>query len=203
MSITHGYCSLAEMKQWLTPPGQSFSDDASDNSVLETIIEAASRFIDGETCRYFYKNSTDEVRYFTAWNNSVNVGDLVSITTLYTDEGLRTYPTLWATTDYDLYPYNAALDGEPYHIIRPAVNGVQMFYDGLEKGVKLTGVFGFPSVPAAIKEACLLISLGAYKRRFGENLSSISTLTAGGVMITPQDVPGLAWSKINLYRKRR
>jgi len=203
MTISHGYCTLSELQQWLTPPGQTFSSDPADNSVLETIIEASSRFIDGECCRYFYKNSADETRYFTAMENAVEVGDLVSITTLTTDEGLRTYPTTWATTDYDLYPYNAVLDGKPYGKLTIAVNGMQVFPNALPKGVKIVGVFGWPSVPTAIKEACLLISLGVYKRRFGENISSIATMTTGGVMITPQDVPSVAWSKLNPFRRRR
>ena len=203
MTITHGYCSLSELQQWLTPPGQTFSQDTADNSVLETIIEAASRFIDGETCRYFWKNSTDETRYFTAKEDEVETGDLVSVTMLKTDGGLRDYSTTWAATDYDLYPFNAALDGKPYSVIRMAVNGAQGFPDGLAKGVKVTGVFGWPSVPVAIKESCLLISMSIYKRRFGENLSAVTTMTAGGVMITPQDIPSAAWAKLGPYRKRR
>lgn len=203
MTISNGYCSLSDLKQWLTPPGQTFSSDTSDDIVLDTIIESASRFIDGECCRYFYKNTADETRYFTALNNAVEVGDLVSITTLSTDEGLRTYPTTWLTTDYDLYPYNASIDSKPYSQIRIAVNGSQIFPEGLARGVKVIGVFGWPSVPTAIKEACLLISVGVYKRRFGENISSVATLTAGGVMVTPQDVPSIAWAKLSPFRKRR
>jgi hypothetical protein len=43
-----------------------------------------------------------------------------------------------------------------------------------------------------IVNACLQIVTTLYGRRFGENMSGVATITAAGVVITPQDVPGLA-----------
>lgn len=203
MTITNGYCTLSEFKQWLTAAGQTISADVGDDSVIESIIEASSRFIDGECSRYFYKNATDETRYYTATDSTyVRPDDLVSITALYTDDGSREYSNTWTTDDYDLWPYNAALDGRPYVQIVRSPYSDYAFPAGTAKGVKVTGVFGWPSIPAQIKEACVMISLSTYKRRFGENLSSVSTVTGGGVVITPQDVPAGAWAKINPFRRR-
>ena len=202
MAITNGYCTLAEFKAFLIPPGQTFSTDTADDAVLEMIVEGASRFIDGECARHFYKDSTDATRYYTANDSEhVRVDDLVSVTTLAIDEGLRTYPTTWETTDFDLWPYNAAADGRPYVQIIRAVNGNEWFMT-YPMGVKITGKFGWPSVPTQIKEACLVIASAAKSRRYGENLSSVTTITAGGVTIAPQDVPAIAWQKINPFRKR-
>ena len=52
-----------------------------------------------------------------------------------------------------------------------------------------------------IKQASLALAQSIYKRRFGENLNSISTITAGGVVITPQDVPGITALAIKKYRR--
>jgi hypothetical protein len=203
MTITNGYCTLSEFKQWLTAAGQTISADVGDDSVIESIIEASSRFIDGECVRHFYKSSADETRYYTATESTyVRPDDLVSVTTIYTDDGSREYADTWTTDDFDLWPYNAAADGRPYVKIVTAPYSNYWFYPGVAKGVKITGIFGWPSVPEPIREACILITLSTYKRRFGENLSSVSTVTGGGVVITPQDVPAGAWAKINPYRRR-
>lgn len=43
-----------------------------------------------------------------------------------------------------------------------------------------------------IVEACCEIASSVYKRRAGENMESSSIITAGGLVITPRDVPDLA-----------
>ena len=43
-----------------------------------------------------------------------------------------------------------------------------------------------------VKEAVLSIATSVYKRRFGENQSSDTIITAGGIVITPRDMPGMA-----------
>ena len=203
MTITNGYCTLSEFKQFITPPDQTLAADIGDDSVIEMLIESSSRFIDGECVRHFYKSSADETRYYTADDTSYcRVDDLVSVTALYTDDGSREYADTWTTDDYDLWPYNASADGRPYVQIVQAPYSNYWFPAGTAKGVKVTGIFGYPSVPTQIKDAYLIITLSAYKRRYGENLSSVSTVTAGGVIITPQDVPAGAWAKLNPFRRR-
>ena len=45
MAITNGYATLAEFKLWINTQ----TDNTNDDAVIEDIIEAVSRFIDGET----------------------------------------------------------------------------------------------------------------------------------------------------------
>jgi len=52
-----------------------------------------------------------------------------------------------------------------------------------------------------IVNATLEIASSIYKRRTGENATSTSVLTSGGVIITPRDVPDLAASVIRTYRR--
>ena len=110
MAITNGYCTAAELKSWLG------ITDATDDTILEVAIESVSRWIDDYCWRRFYKNTEDETRYYTAPSSYyLHTDDIVSITTLKTDDdGDRTYETTWATTDYDLIPYNATVLGVPY-----------------------------------------------------------------------------------------
>src|SRR5688500_13366975 len=84
--------------------------DTTDDAKLLRILEAVSRDIDVYCARRFYVES--RTRYYTARHGArLRVDDLLSVTTLETDEdGDRVYETSWATTDYDLEPYNALLE---------------------------------------------------------------------------------------------
>jgi len=134
--------------------------DDQDDALLESVIEAVSRFIDQQTWRRFY--STNETRYYTAQESGViEVDDITSVDALKTDSGAdRTYATTWQTTDYDLMPANAALNGEPYTEIHTTPNGDYAFPIGLVKGVEIKGDFGFidsaADTPSGIVEATTL-----------------------------------------------
>lgn len=186
MTITNGYTTLAAIK---TQKDIS-SVDAADDSLIERIIEGASRYIDNATGRRFYTTTNDETRTFTAVNGRrCYVDDLISITTLKTDDiGSRTYPTTWATTDYDLLPANAALVGWPYMYLE-AVDFGRYSFPQYRKGVQIVGKFGFPACPADVELACRLIAINIYSNRFGQSNQGAATVTGAGVVITPSDIP--------------
>jgi len=52
-----------------------------------------------------------------------------------------------------------------------------------------------------IVECCLEICNSIYKRRTGENVTASSILTAGGVMVTPRDIPDVAAAIIRSYAR--
>lgn len=163
MAITNGYCTLAEVKARL---GIETADTA-DDTKLENMIEGISRALDELCCRRFYSDGSDATRYFTAEiSEAVDPGDMVALTTLATDDnGDRTYENTWAPTDYDLEPYNAALDSKPYTEIAVTPQGVYSFPSGIKKGVKIIGKWGWPSTPESINEACLLLTEKLFKRK--------------------------------------
>jgi len=201
MTITNGYTTLNEFKAFALPEGSS---DSADDAVIEAIIDGVSRVIDDQTCRRFWKDSTDVTRYFTARAaDLLEVPDLVSVTSLATDDGLRTYATTWAVTDYDLMPFNAAADNQPYRRIAITPNGLNVFPANRQKGVKLVGKFGWPAVPDPIETACKIAAKSIYHSRFGQNENAVSTITGAGVVITPKDFPAECWTMINPYRMRR
>lgn len=161
MAITNGYATLAELKTRLG------ITDTDDDSVLEAVIEATSRLIDGYCKRRFYTTAADETRYFTATSSGeVFVDDLLSVTSIATDaSGDRTYGTTWATTDYDLDPINAALDGRAYTHVRTRYSGANTF-PSYAQAVKIVGKFGYSSTtPDVVNEACLIQAARLFKRR--------------------------------------
>lgn len=152
MAITNGYATLAAAKSRLDISGTSY------DTILETIITAVSRAIDDYCGRRFY--AATETRYFTPVSTThLQVDDLLSITTLKTDEdGDRAYEVTWASTDYDLEPYNAQLESQPkpYTRVVVAPEGRYGFPRGLAKAVEIAGSFGYASTtPPVIGEACM------------------------------------------------
>ena len=154
---TNLYLTVAEFKGRLDSVSTTWND--TESTALERILESVSRNIDRFCGRHFYKTATATSRYFTAEDGAyLCVDDLVSIDTsgLTTDEdGDRTYETTWATTDYDLWPFNAAAMNEPYTELRVAPQGANSF-PTVAKGVKVTGCWGWPAVPAEVTEATFL-----------------------------------------------
>ena len=159
MPVTNGYATKEEIKAELGVP------DAQDDSVIEQCIEAASRLID-ETCGRVFYQEVAQTRYYTAEDGDLLfVDDLVSVTSLATDDtGDRTYGTTWLTTDYDLEPDNAALRGKPYGWIRLSPAGNRAFPTA-RRGVKLIGTFGWPAVPPMVKRAARIQAARLFKRK--------------------------------------
>jgi hypothetical protein len=198
--ITNGYIEIDDFKAYAIPEATA---DTADDATIESIIEAASRFLDGQTGRRFWKNTVDETRYYTAeFFDKVFTDDIVSITALATDESdSRTYSDNWTTADYDLLPYNAALHGIPYTSIEIR-NGGSFFFPLYRKAIRITGVFGYPAVPDDIKNACADVAKSIYQRRFGQNANAASVITGAGVVVTPRDVTDTAKFAIQKYRRR-
>lgn len=192
MTIANGYCTIAEFKAQLYEG--TTSTNANDDTVIEDLIEAASRYIDNQTGRRFYANSNDETRYYKATSSGrIFTDDIVSVTTLKIDLDIdRSYETTLAATDYDLCPLNAALNGEPYtYIERPPLG--QYPYPSHNKSVQIIGKFGYSSTtPDDIKQACLAISMSLYQSRRGVGVEGVAQITGAGVVITPKDVPQFA-----------
>lgn len=160
--MTALYVDPDEVKATLVLTGTTFADDDVDSACA-----AASEGIDLELGRTFGKDSEDVTRVYTARDpRLLKVNDLVEITTLKTDEdGDGTYEITWATTDYYLEPLNAALDDEPYTTLRVHPLGVNRFPLRYPKAVQIVGKFGWPSVPAGVKEAAGLIASQLIQRK--------------------------------------
>jgi hypothetical protein len=170
MTIVRGYSTLntAKTRQGIR--------DIIDDPTLEMVITAVSRLIDDYCQRRFWSATETRVysapgapypyytvagpTFFTAARPTrIFIDDVLSVSALSTDDnGDRTYPTIWATTDYDLYPLNAAssdFGAQPYWEIRSSPLGNYRF-PFTAQGIKVTGVFGYSTTtPPVVEEACL------------------------------------------------
>ena len=159
MAITNGYCSLAEVK------ASARITDSVDDTLLELAVESASRLIDSYTQRYFYNGGT-ATRLFVPQDSYVTeIDDLVSLTTLQTSDG-DSFDTTWASKDYQLEPLNGIVDGltgYPATRVRAVDDFLFNVLDG-EATVRITGVWGWSSVPTAIKQATIIQAARIFKR---------------------------------------
>lgn len=162
MAITNGYATLNQVKAALR------ITDAVDDSLLEMAIESASRAIDGHAGRYFYSSGT-ATRIYAADDALICQTDDIAGTaiTLVTDpDADGTWADTWQPIDYQLEPVNGVSDGltVPYTRIRATENYNFPVLNGGEALVKVTAVFGWPSVPTAITQACVIQSSRIFKR---------------------------------------
>ena len=165
MAITDGYATLSDVKAALR------ITDNVDDSLLEISIEAASREIDG-WCERVFTSSTATRIYRPTDVFSVDVDDLQSITTLKTDsDGDGVFDVTWEATDYQLNPLNGLAGGisTPYTQVRAIGEYLFPIYEprnvnSNEASVEIAGVWGWPSVPTAVKQACIILSMRQFKR---------------------------------------
>jgi hypothetical protein len=168
MAITNGYATLADVK------AAARITDNIDDALLEIAIESSSRDLDAYTERVFYSTGgTPVVRVYIPQDiYLVETDDIISVTTLKSDStGNGTFDITWASTDFQLEPLNGRAGGidTPATRIRAIGEYLWPVYEprnvnSNQASVQVTGVFGFASVPIAIKQATILAALRAYKR---------------------------------------
>ncbi len=168
MAIVNGYATLSDVK------AAARITDTIDDGLLEIAIESSSRDIDAYTERVFYSTGATAVArvYIPQDIYLVETDDIISVTTLKSDStGNGTFDVTWAASDYQLEPLNGRAGGidTPATRIRAIGDYLWPVYEprnvnSNQASVQVTGVFGFASIPAAIKQATILASLRAYKR---------------------------------------
>jgi hypothetical protein len=168
LAIVNGYATLADVK------AAARITDTIDDGLLEIAIESSSRDIDAYTERVFFSTGATAVArvYIPQDIYLVETDDIISVTTLKSDStGNGTFDITWASTDFQLEPLNGRAGGidTPATRIRAIGEYLWPVYEprnvnSNQASVQVTGVFGFASIPSAIKQATILASLRAYKR---------------------------------------
>lgn len=157
------YATSAELKSTLELTGETFAD-----ADVALALTAASRGIDNLTGRRFYADAdANKVRHYSPSDKKLLlIDDLVTLTTLLTDPGGDgTFEDTWAlNTDFVLEPLNASTDSQPWTMISKHPSGKFSFPTSYPRSVKLTGKFGWPAVPEAIKEATLILASKLMRR---------------------------------------
>lgn len=160
---TNGYADTTDLKARVGATGTSL------DSLFDQVILAASRQIDAMTNDSFVA-VTAGTKYLTAtWSDYLELppGGLRTVTSLKTDEdGDRVYEVTWATTDYDLEPFDAAnqIPPRPYRTIRLTPDGLNEF-PTIRRSVEIVGNWGWATVPDAVEEACLILATRLYERK--------------------------------------
>ena len=147
------YATLAQVKAALR------ITDSVDDTLLEMARVSASDLVDGYTGRTFTTSGT-VTRVFAPSDDYVLqtddiAGTALTITSSTGADGV--FDTTWKTTDYQLEPLNGVSNGQavPYTRIR-AIQDYLWPVAGGEATVRVTGVYGFPSIPLVITQATVL-----------------------------------------------
>ncbi len=198
MAITNGYATLAQVKAALR------ITDNVDDTLLEMAVESASRAIDGHAMRSFYSAGTATRLYAADDWETVWIDDLAGTAiTLVTDpDDNGSWSITWKPTDYQLEPLNGISDGLqiPYTRIR-AVKDYALPTKSDKALVKVTGVFGWASVPNAITQACVIQSLRIFKR-LDSALGVAGFGELGAIQVTRDLDPDVA-QLVSPYRRMR
>ena len=178
--------------------------DSTDDTALQNVLDATDTLIDLHCDRKTGFGTASETRYYTAEDYQyVLTDDLVSVTTLQTDDDANgTYETTWTSgTDFVLAPVNSALDGFPYTEIDTSVSWPRNFPKDVYIGVKVVGVFGFPTVPAAVVQA-EIIQAGAVWSSRTSPFGVIGSADLGGILRQTRALHPEAALILEPYRKR-
>jgi hypothetical protein len=164
VAITDGYITLAGLKTYLK------IDDAVEDTLLEQIVESASRSIDRIANRRFYLDSTASARTYRPIGNLRVITDDIGSTSgliLKTDPDANgNYQTTFTlNTDYIVEPTNALAKNRPVNyltIVGPTAMSLPVNY---WPQVQVTARWGWPSVPDDIEQATYILSADLYKRK--------------------------------------
>lgn len=139
--------AYATVEQYRALTGKT--DTSADAQIAIDLI-AISRYLDGKLGRFFTQESTSRIYRPDVSSDALITDDIVSVSELAFETSSGTYG--YATTNYDLLPYNAPLGPEPrpYTMIRLTAGTFPQ-----KAKVRVTGVFGWPNVPDAIQRATI------------------------------------------------
>lgn len=150
MPIGDPYVSSADLKKAISiDAGETYAD-----ADIDRALAAASAAVEELTNRRtFWKDETPTTRVFTATSAQfVRIDDLVSVDSV-TSDGT-------AVTDYVTEPLNANADGQPYSWL----SADRPLFDCGRGKISVTGVFGWPEVPAQVEQMVAILASKLLRR---------------------------------------
>lgn len=161
------YCTVEELKSRLGIA------DTSDDFEVTLAVQAACRSIDEICGRYFWRG-TDTRTYVPYSLYELRVDDLVSVSTFKVDfDGDGVYEQTWTQgTDFDLTVspghYNTTALGETWPYTGVVTINTSKYFPFVwplshRNRVQVVGVFGWPSVPLAVKQAALIAAADIFR----------------------------------------
>lgn len=198
------YVSADELKSWVQVPGDA------KRPVIEEVCEATTRAIDEWCQRHFWQDGTSGApvaRTFQACSpGRLDLGEFNDLTdvaapAVATDPaGDGTFEAVWAASDFQLFPFNRPT-GRPYTAILATAGRVFPGHSGTGRRdrVRVTGVWGWPSVPAPVKQAAKIKAARIFTRMQSPNgIAGLDNF--GPVRISRSEDPDVA-SLLEPYRR--
>jgi len=198
LAITNGYCTLADVKAALR------ITDTIDDTLIESSVNSASRMIDQYCNRNFYSGSAGEVRYYKANDGFVCwIDDAQTITEIKTSStDPLIFDTTWESGDYQVLPANRWANGAYYPITGITATDNYLFPVWADMAlVKVTGTFGWASVPDSIKFATIIQASRLFKRL--ESPLGVAGVSDMGIMRVGSNIDGDVAQLINPFRLLR
>lgn len=163
MALGDPYVSVSQFKVYLG------IGDVVDDTAVTDAVTSVSREIEKFCGRQFNDAGSATARVFRPDHAGLcQVDDFSTVTGLVVatdggDDG--TYETTWAASSYQLEPLNGVVDGEsgwPWWRIR-AVVGQRFPTWCVHPPVQVTARWGWTAVPAAVKQAALILAAETFK----------------------------------------
>jgi hypothetical protein len=168
-TLVKDYCTVADLRTYMR------DSSSLDTTSMQSAISAASRAVEGICGRHFYQ--MEDTQYFSPHEDDPWLLDLDDMD-LATTAGLTVsvqwsnranYNEMWVlNTDFVAEPVNrsqAGIDNWPYTYLR-AIEGKiwpPQIADYYKDTVKVVGLWGWPLVPAPVKQATLIAAAELYK----------------------------------------
>lgn len=167
MPLGDSYATLAELKAYMK---SSLNDETMYDSSLTSALASVSREIERHCNRQFNKEDAPTARDYDGdsvftYRDGSRVIHWAAVDDFWDTVGLvvQSDDTTWISSDYKLYPRNGIVDGQtgwPYREIR-AANPSTLRFD--EDGLTVTAKWGWASVPAPVKQACLILAAETFQ----------------------------------------
>lgn len=158
MAWAPDYITTADLKSFLG------ITDAADDAALAQAISAACRGADQYCNRQFGQVAYPETRYYTAQYDRRKCRWVVFHDDAMSVSGFAVQVAAGPIDVYDMKPVNAAAKSQPWTflVVDPTSTNRPL---GTEDEVAITALWGWSSVPTAVKQACLLQANRFFERR--------------------------------------
>lgn len=167
------YASVEELKKTLNLSGSTYADQD-----VKLALQAATTAIETTCGRKFTLGTSETRKYYPISPMYLLIDDATTITSVTTPS-----TTLVQDTDYYLDPVRVARPGPPYDVIRslsvPGTYGPLGYGFISASPVSVTGTFGWPAVPAPVKQATMILA-GRYLQRSRSAPFAILSFGDGG-----------------------
>lgn len=162
MALGDNYAALALFKERM-----EITTDIHDNRA-NFALSASSRGVDKFCGRQFNTAAAPTARKYRPDSHGIcKVDDFQTVVTLKTDDGdTGTFGTTWSASDYESYPLNGVVDGEPGWPFWKIKAVASRFFPCFRRAtVELTALWGWAAIPSAVFESTLIVAEEIFKLR--------------------------------------